>query len=323
MLNAKASTFIHLCGILKSQEPIICHLAFSAQSTFVQHSSVVLFVIDCGFMTILLCYNGCFNMCVYIQIPLPSAQLHVPVVTSGYLDAIAMYFDLHLDPTISISTSPHSNEINSWEQAIFPTAMREREGGKRSTVWAERGDILHLIATCSDTLLRVNIEKIERGENYQEEMETCSNATTEQPVSGSPIHFVDRGALRRLNDETYFTVYSSAISHALEELRAEDSESEGESGSSVDSRDIGSDLHSSATGNTANGTGGGMELRRGEAQLSCDEVLESENENEPESDEEDIANCIALDMSHELSILGIIAAKIGTHTLYINSIYTL
>ena len=255
----------------------------------------------------------CVYMCVYIyvQIPLPSAQLHVPVVTSGYLDAIVMYFDLHLDPTISISTSPHGNKTSSWDQAIFPALM----GEKRAVVCVQKGDILHLNASCTDTLLHANIVRIERGEHYQEEMETCNNPTTEQPVIGLPIDFVDRGALRRLNDEAYFRVYSSAISHALEQLRAEDTESE--SGSSVESQDHTSEPYSSATCGTANSAGSGMESRHEETRLPSDEMLESENENEPETDEEDIANCIVLDMTHELSILGVMATKIGMHNSYI------
>ena len=42
----------------------------------------------------------------------------VDLTKSGKLDAIAVWFDLHLDEDISISTDPTNK--NCWEQAIFP-----------------------------------------------------------------------------------------------------------------------------------------------------------------------------------------------------------
>ena len=249
---------------------------------------------------------------------------------SGHLDAIAMYFDLHLDPTTSISTSPHGNDNSSWDQAIYPV-VKERlgrsEGREGEEVWVQRGDILHICATCTDTLLHVSVDRIERAAE-----ETETRDTVEQPVLRSSVHFVDREALSRLNDGPYFSVYTSAISHALDLLRAEKYETESESspGSGDDS-----ELHCSMAGINLDGggmesmhdgggmesmhDGGGMESSDGGIGLGSgtkspsgeDTAMGSENESESD-EEDDFANCIALDMSHELPIIGIMAAKIGT-----------
>lgn len=43
---------------------------------------------------------------------------NIDINRTGKLDAIALWFDLHLDPDISIATDPTNK--NCWEQAIFP-----------------------------------------------------------------------------------------------------------------------------------------------------------------------------------------------------------
>ena len=45
-------------------------------------------------------------------------KLELEIINSGELDAIAMWFDLHLDDSITITTAPDT--VNCWEQAIFP-----------------------------------------------------------------------------------------------------------------------------------------------------------------------------------------------------------
>ena len=196
-----------------------------------------------------------------------------------------MYFDLHLDPTVSISTSPYADETGSWDQAIYPVPMGGNEEGDR---FVKGGDMLHIRATCTDTLLHVSLDRIERNSRV-----TSDGGAVRSPVSGLPVHFVDRGALYRLNDEEYFSVYYSAIHGALEILRQGNdesgSETESESGSNT------SELHSVVAG---------ISLDDGEADI------------ESPAETEEVADCIALDMSHEVSILGLMAAKIGSCILY-------
>lgn len=45
-------------------------------------------------------------------------ELVLPITTQGRVDALAMWFDLHLDSITSLSSAPEANSC--WEQAIFP-----------------------------------------------------------------------------------------------------------------------------------------------------------------------------------------------------------
>ena len=235
------------------------------------------------------------------QIPLPSAQLCVPVVMPGHLDAIAMHFDLNLDPTTSISTSPHSNENHSWDQAVYPVTMSEGERIIKA-VWVAKGDTLHLRATCTDTLVHISVDRIERGSEYQQ-MKPHEGVTVEWPVSGLPVHFVDRAALSRLNDGSYFAVYKSAISHALEVLLSDDTNS---SSSSAESSELGSSVAGIQLG-METGHSNGTELGlSGEGSKMETDKSQTDGEDDP-------ADCIVLDMTHELPIVGIMAATMGMY----------
>ena len=230
---------------------------------------------------------------------------------SGCLDAIATYFDLHLDPTTSISTYPRGIEHCAWEQAVFPVAAGSvggNKGRKGEGIRVEKGDVLLLHASCSDTILQVNLEGIERGTNYPTETQPLESSTAEHPISGSSVQFVDRAALSRLNDRNYLGVYESAITHALELLRAGDTESESSEGSSK--------LQSGMAGMEL---GDGMESGHGKVGAGTSQLPSAEGSgmgseedgSGSESEEEDFADCIALDLSHELSVVGLMAAKIG------------
>lgn len=217
-----------------------------------------------------------------------------------------MYFDLHLDATTTVSTSPFNNETSAWEQAIYPIATSRGVGGERvvNGLLVERGDSIHLHIVCSDTLVHVNVGKIERPSSD-------TGATTQCPisesagqfvdsgagtVSGSTVHFIDRGAMCRLNDKGYYAVYSSAISHSLKLFQTEDLTSS--------SNDSNSESHSNSTGSDSNVIGM-------ESEHHSNYGTGMESENEISTDDEDIAECIVLDMSHELPLLGLMAAKLG------------
>ncbi|TTD47739.1 Protein arginine N-methyltransferase 9 [Bagarius yarrelli] len=74
-----------------------------------------------------------------------ASQLHVPVVQDGDVDALVVWFELHLDQDNSISTGP--DEDTCWEQAIYPVP---------SHYSVKRGDELLLEASCRDAYLRVS-----------------------------------------------------------------------------------------------------------------------------------------------------------------------
>lgn len=86
-----------------------------------------------------------------LQVPLPpESRLRLPVQCDGMVDAVAVWFQLHLDSEVSISTAP-SWDI-SWEQALFPVPR---------LMEVQRRDSLQLLASCFDTLLNVELEGIE------------------------------------------------------------------------------------------------------------------------------------------------------------------
>lgn len=63
------------------------------------------------------------------------ARLRVPVIQDGDVDALAVWFQLHLDKENSISTGP--DEDTCWEQAIYPVPSRKTEfrGGVNNIQW--------------------------------------------------------------------------------------------------------------------------------------------------------------------------------------------
>ncbi len=45
-------------------------------------------------------------------------ELVLPLTSQGRVDALAMWFDLHLDSITSLSSAPEAKSC--WEQAIYP-----------------------------------------------------------------------------------------------------------------------------------------------------------------------------------------------------------
>ena len=139
---------------------------------------------------------------------------------------------------------------------------------------------------------------------------STNKSTLDQPVCEHSARFVDRSALLRLNDASYIDSYGVAIVHALKTAQ-EDVDSKA---SSVGS----SDLHSSManmelgpgddeSGNESMGIGQGVELSNTEAALPG---MELESDQKSESEEE-FAEVTVLDVCHDLSIFGLMAANLG------------
>lgn len=226
-----------------------------------------------------------------LQIPLPESHVSLPAIAAGQLDAIAIWFDLHLDSQNSFSTGP-SWDI-SWEQAIFPT---------RHEFHPQDGDIVQLHASCTDTLLRMEVEGVNGksralndsrlvGSGGELSMNTDSQHQQNVGTKGrtdaaelkadekpcietvdkaekTPLFYVERSELCRWNDCDYIECYRRSLAQAVEAVRNGDLEREGE---------------------------------------------ESESEDESSSSEmdEDLANCLVLDMTHGLSPFGLMAVKEG------------
>ena len=228
---------------------------------------------------------------IFFQIPLPESHVSLTAVAQGQADAVAVWFDLHLDAENSFSTGP-SWDI-SWEQAIFPL---------RQDLHLQAGDTLHLHASCTDTLLHMDIDGVSRGEDAHEVMDSrlidgeqcqpflkrnsqkqhsgqiAESAETMQsngdedgtPTAGKEdddrLFYMERSDLCRLNDSEYLECYQRALAEAVEAVKSGDLE---------------------------------------ESESSEDESSSSEME------EEDIADCLLLDLTSGLSPFGLIAAKEG------------
>ncbi|XP_061685224.1 protein arginine N-methyltransferase 9 isoform X2 [Syngnathoides biaculeatus] len=76
----------------------------------------------------------------------PVQRVRLPVVREGELDALALWFQLHLDEESSLSTGPH--EDTCWEQAIYPE--HSSKGFKLKS-----GDELIVEVSCRDAYLRL------------------------------------------------------------------------------------------------------------------------------------------------------------------------
>ncbi|KAI4893958.1 hypothetical protein NFI96_018683, partial [Prochilodus magdalenae] len=73
-------------------------------------------------------------------------RLRIPVTQEGVVDALAVWFQLHLDQENSISTGPEENTC--WEQAIYPVQSSAHCSVKRN-------DELLLEVSCRDAYLRL------------------------------------------------------------------------------------------------------------------------------------------------------------------------
>ena len=159
-----------------------------------------------------------------------------------------------------------------------------------------------------------------RGATERENLPGAHFITKEYRTSQSFGHFVDRAALSRLNDTAYVEMYSAAILEALNTMETMESGTDSSSVSSLDSGMANMEL---GTATVEPGHNGGGECRNGmETEASGIEnehkstwEREEEEEEGEEEEEEDLANCIVLDVSHEFSILGLMALKLGENTL--------
>ena len=76
-----------------------------------------------------------------IQVPLPeSMSVVIPAVCPGTVDAVAVWYDLHLDSSRTISTSPFSP--TNWDQSIYPV---------RNHLSLNEGDLLVVDISFTDT----------------------------------------------------------------------------------------------------------------------------------------------------------------------------
>ncbi|XP_013393172.1 protein arginine N-methyltransferase 9 isoform X1 [Lingula anatina] len=92
-----------------------------------------------------------------------SRDLQLPVIATGRLDAIAMWFVLELDPDTHLSTSPSSDRC--WEQAIFPVLpehIHSHGCERRENLVVREGEMVHVHCSVANDLIHLYCTDIKR-----------------------------------------------------------------------------------------------------------------------------------------------------------------
>lgn len=253
-------------------------------------------------------------MC-FIQIPLPDSHTSLQVTMNGQLDAIAVWFDLHLDKQTSFSTAP-SWDI-SWEQAVFPV---------KEDLCVEKGDVVHLHASCTDTLLRMVVEDIERPEStvcgdggvcvsgVGTSTTSTNKDTTQLQYNGVPPNSASTNTHGEINSS------SGDFEQTLMDVDNIERQASNEDSDSVlaqvcPKRTFYVERSELSRLNDA----GYIECYR-RALSEAIAVAKSSEEDDDNSDlesssSENEEDCLVLDMTRGLSLLGLIALKEGQHVL--------
>ncbi|KAG7333719.1 hypothetical protein KOW79_002126 [Hemibagrus wyckioides] len=166
-----------------------------------------------------------------------AAELHVHVIQDGDVDALAVWFELHLDQENSISTGP--DEDTCWEQAIYPVS---------SQCSVKRGDELLVEASCRDAYLRVSCAGVMKSNqtlhmdqaasaeapSSNPELELCSalaGLQTHQDLP-APSFSLECSEIALLNNSNYHECFRKAMAKLLSSFESRGSEVKQESGSS-------------------------------------------------------------------------------------------
>ncbi|XP_077574992.1 protein arginine N-methyltransferase 9 [Stigmatopora nigra] len=147
-------------------------------------------------------------------------RLRVPVVREGKLDALAVWFNLHLDQESSLSTGPH--EDTCWEHAIYPE--HTSKGFLLKT-----GDELLVDVSCRETYLHLHSMAVTRNGRHvrldtaadlrDPEAELCSALACLQ--TRTDICLLDYSEMALLNNERYHRSFAAALSELVTRLKAE------------------------------------------------------------------------------------------------------
>uniref|UniRef100_A0AAR2KZW3 Protein arginine N-methyltransferase domain-containing protein n=1 Tax=Pygocentrus nattereri TaxID=42514 RepID=A0AAR2KZW3_PYGNA len=157
-------------------------------------------------------------------------RLRVPVTQEGVVDALAVWFQLHLDQENSISTGPQENTC--WEQAIYPVQSLAHCSVKRN-------DELLLEVSCRDAYLRLCCVAIVRDgqmfhldsmeeEDYSTvalpnpEVDLCSALASLQTRHDtvSNMFTLECSEIALLNNVNYHNSFRMAVEKLLTSLRS-------------------------------------------------------------------------------------------------------
>ncbi|KAH0616023.1 hypothetical protein JD844_026788 [Phrynosoma platyrhinos] len=151
------------------------------------------------------------------------SKIHVPVIESGILDAIVVWFTLQLDDEHTLSTSPRDDTC--WEQAVYPV-----QGLIDYSV--KCGDSVTMEVSCQDFYLRIqkiclvtsdygmDVEKNLREKNSEAEL--CSALASLQTASTLESAWqecmLESTEIALLNNLSYHECFKAAMSKVLSSL---------------------------------------------------------------------------------------------------------
>ncbi|KAK1790996.1 hypothetical protein P4O66_002024 [Electrophorus voltai] len=158
-----------------------------------------------------------------------TSQLRVQVLEEGVLDALAVWFQLHLDQDNSISTGPH--EDTCWEQAIYPVQSPRH-------FRVQRNDEILVDVSCQDAYLRLccvavvrdgqtfRLDRVERSVSVacaqSTEVELCSALASLHTSPDTPLRpfTLESSEIALLNNVSYHSNFRLALDSLLTSLRS-------------------------------------------------------------------------------------------------------
>ncbi|EDO38718.1 predicted protein [Nematostella vectensis] len=170
-------------------------------------------------------------------------QVIVPVSQPGNMDAIAVWFDLHLDETTTISTAPGKGSL-CWEQAVFPVYPHHLPGKMVETdnewlVSVDKGQSIVIKGRLNEEFVSLQCTSIEpsntrkgscvgvlnsRAEVTAMEIEggeslLDSNVKTEVMVDQRGcLAIIPPPLMLKANDDIYHTTWRDAIDRSIKEI---------------------------------------------------------------------------------------------------------
>ncbi|XP_036377315.1 protein arginine N-methyltransferase 9 [Megalops cyprinoides] len=156
-------------------------------------------------------------------------RIKLPVTQAGVLDALAVWFQLHLDEENSLSTGPQ--EDTCWEQAVYPIQ-------NSSNFTVKPGDELTVEVSCEDAYLRIRAIAMVRdghvvslddwepgpapGMAVTPEAELCSALSCLQtdPQRAAQSCMLECSEIALLNNTHYHSCFSRALDKLLSVLRS-------------------------------------------------------------------------------------------------------
>ncbi|XP_051939591.1 protein arginine N-methyltransferase 9 isoform X2 [Hippocampus zosterae] len=159
----------------------------------------------------------------------PVQRVRLPVVREGELDALAVWFQLHLDEESSLSTGPH--EDTCWEQAIYPEHTTKG-------FLLKGGDELIVEVSCRDAYLRLcSVSVLRAGQEIRlgtcpdprdsddfvpnVEAELCSALASLQTRQHQDVCMLECSEMALLNNSDYHRSFAGALSKLISRLKSQ------------------------------------------------------------------------------------------------------